>query len=290
MILRIKMWFIIPLITMVVGLVLVAAIRPTWGIDFTGGSLMELDTNNADVEKTRALLAEETDISLSVQASRDNRLIIKAPPLTEEQHAAIIGVLNRENLLKEELRFESIGPTIGAELRRKSAIAMTLAVIMLIIYLAYSFRQMSGFVASWKLGLAAVYASVHDLLFVLALFVILGRFYGVPIDTMFITAVLAILGYSVNDTIVIFNRFKTEWIASRGDDLLTVLDRANKKSLTRSLNTGWATLLVLFVLLAIGGVTIKWFVVALIAGTVVGTYSSIFVAPPLLYYLAKIGK
>lgn len=290
MILRIKMWFIIPLITMVVGLVLVAAIRPTWGIDFTGGSLMELDTNNADVEKTRALLAEETDISLLVQASRDNRLIIKAPPLTEEQHAAIIGVLNRENLLKEELRFESIGPTIGAELRRKSAIAMTLAVIMLIVYLAYSFRQMSGFVASWKLGLAAVYASVHDLLFVLALFVILGRFYGVPIDTMFITAVLAILGYSVNDTIVIFNRFKTEWIASRGDDLLTVLDRANKKSLTRSLNTGWATLLVLFVLLAIGGMTIKWFVVALIAGTIVGTYSSIFVAPPLLYYLAKIGK
>ena len=276
MIKHIKVWFVLPLVTIIVAAAIVIIIKPTWGIDFTGGSLMELDTNNANVETTRALL-NETNISLSVQASKDNRIIIKAEPLTEEQHSAIISVLNRENLLKEELRFESIGPTIGAELRRKSVIALSLAVIMLIVYLAYTFRQVSGFVAPWKLGLAAVYASVHDLLFVLALFVVLGRLYGVPIDTMFITAILAILGYSVNDTIVIFN-------------LLTVLDRANTKSLTRSLNTGWATLLVLFVLLAIGGVTIKWFIVALIAGTIVGTYSSIFVAPPILFYLAKFGK
>ena len=290
MIRRIKLWFVLPLVTIAVAAAIVIIIRPTWGIDFTGGSLMELDTNNADVETTRALLSKETNISMSVQTSKENRLIIKAEPLTEEQHTAIISVLNRENLLKEELRFESIGPTIGAELRRKSIIALSLAVVMLVVYLAYTFRQVSGFVASWKLGLAAVYASVHDLLFVLALFVLLGQWYGVVIDTMFVTAILAILGYSVNDTIVIFNRFKTEWLANRSDDLLTVLDRANSKSLTRSLNTGWATLLVLFVLLAIGGSTIQWFIVALIAGTIIGTYSSIFVAPPVLYYLAKLGK
>ena len=290
MIRRIKLWFVLPLVTIAVAAAIVIIIRPSWGIDFTGGSLMELDTNNADVETTRALLSKETNISMSVQTSKENRLIIKAEPLTEEQHTAIISVLNRENLLKEELRFESIGPTIGAELRRKSIIALSLAVVMLVIYLAYTFRQVSGFVASWKLGLAAVYASVHDLLFVLALFVLLGQWYGVVIDTMFVTAILAILGYSVNDTIVIFNRFKTEWLANRSDDLLTVLDRANSKSLTRSLNTGWATLLVLFVLLAIGGSTIQWFIVALIAGTIIGTYSSIFVAPPVLYYLAKLGK
>ena len=290
MIRRIKLWFVLPLVTIAVAAAIVIIIRPTWGIDFTGGSLMELDTNNADVETTRALLSKETNISMSVQTSKENRLIIKAEPLTEEQHTAIISVLNLENLLKEELRFESIGPTIGAELRRKSIIALSLAVVMLVIYLAYTFRQVSGFVASWKLGLAAVYASVHDLLFVLALFVLLGQWYGVVIDTMFVTAILAILGYSVNDTIVIFNRFKTEWLANRSDDLLTVLDRANSKSLTRSLNTGWATLLVLFVLLAIGGSTIQWFIVALIAGTIIGTYSSIFVAPPVLYYLAKLGK
>ena len=290
MIRRIKLWFVLPLVTIAVAAAIVIIIRPTWGIDFTGGSLMELDTNNAEVETTRALLSKETNISMSVQTSKENRLIIKAEPLTEEQHTAIISVLNLENLLKEELRFESIGPTIGAELRRKSIIALSLAVVMLVVYLAYTFRQVSGFVASWKLGLAAVYASVHDLLFVLALFVLLGQWYGVVIDTMFVTAILAILGYSVNDTIVIFNRFKTEWLANRSDDLLTVLDRANSKSLTRSLNTGWATLLVLFVLLAIGGSTIQWFIVALIAGTIIGTYSSIFVAPPVLYYLAKLGK
>ena len=290
MIKRIKLWFVLPLATIVVAVAVVIIIGPTWGIDFTGGSLLEIDTNNAEVEATRALLNKETSIGLSVQASKDSRMIIKAEPLTEEQHTAIVDVLNRENLLKEELRFESIGPTIGAELRRKSIIALALAVVMLIIYLAYTFRQVSGFVAPWKLGLAAVYASVHDLVFVLALFVILGRLYGVVIDTMFVTAILAILGYSVNDTIVIFNRFKTEWLANRNDDLLTVLDRANSKSLTRSLNTGWATLLVLFVLLAIGGATTQWFVVALIAGTIIGTYSSIFVAPPVLFYLAKIGK
>jgi preprotein translocase subunit SecF len=238
----------------------------------------------------RNFLKNETSISMTVQAGRDDRLIIKAAPITEEEHETIIAALNRENLLKEELRFESIGPTIGAELRRKSVIAVALAVTMMIVYLAYTFRQMSGFIASWKFGLAAVYASIHDLMFVLAIFVLLGKFYGVAIDTMFITAMLAILGYSVNDTIVIFNRFKKEWITSRGDDLLTILDRANVRSLSRSLNTSWTTMLVLVSLLVLGGVTTQWFVVALIVGTVVGTYSSIFVAPPVLYYLAKIGK
>jgi len=196
-------------------------------------------------------------------------------------------VLREAGLLSEELRFESIGPTIGAELRRKAIVALGVVLVALIAYLAYIFRETAGLVAAWKFGVAAIYALLHDLLFVTAVFVILGKVLGVTVDTLFVTALLAILGYSVNDTIVIFNRVKSDWLASRSGSLLETLDGAVRKSLTRSLNTSFTTLLVLGALLLFGGSTIRWFIVALAAGTIAGTYSSLFVAPPLLYYLAK---
>jgi preprotein translocase subunit SecF len=290
MILKTKLWLIISLVSLLCSSLIIVVIRPTWGIDFTGGSLLELQTENQDIEKIRDLLNNETDISLSVQEGSDETLIVKSTPLTEAEHQEIITLLRRENILKEELRFESIGPTIGAELRRKSLTAVSLVVAVLIAYLAYTFRQASGFIASWKFGLAAVYALMHDLLFVMAIFVLLGKFGGVMIDTLFVTAMLAILGYSVNDTIVIFNRLKSEWTINRNESLATISDNAVKKSLVRSLNTSFTTLLVLGALLLFGGSTIRWFIVALACGTIVGTYSSLFIAPPALHFLAKVRR
>lgn len=282
-----KIWIIISSLTLLTAVAITAIIGPTWGIDFTGGSLLEFSTEETDVNKIRDLLQEETEIDLSVQSTNEGNIILKAEPLSENQHEKITGLLGRENILKEELRFESIGPTIGSELRRKSLTAISLVVIVLIAYLAYAFRQASGFLSSWKFGLAAVYALIHDLMIVLAVFVLLGKFLGVTIDTLFVTAMLAILGYSVNDTIVIFNRLKAEWIASKQESLVNILDKAVKKSLVRSLNTSFTTLLVLGSLLLFGGNTIRWFVLALACGTIIGTYSSLFVAPPALYFLAK---
>ena len=290
MIQRTKIWLIISLVSLVSSLAIIIFIRPTWGIDFTGGSLLEFSTQNSSVEDVRNLLNAEIDINVSIQRGSEGTLIIKAPPLSEVEHQEIVAVLGRENVMKEELRFESIGPTIGSELRRKALTAVSVVVVVLIAYLAYTFRQASGFISSWKFGLAAVYALVHDLMLVLAVFVLLGKFSGVTIDTLFVTAMLAILGYSVNDTIVIFNRLKSEWTMNRSESLINVLDSAVKKSLVRSINTSFTTLLVLGSLLFFGGTTIRWFIVALVSGTVVGTYSSLFVAPPVLYFLAKVGK
>jgi preprotein translocase subunit SecF len=282
-----KIWLITSMVTMITCVAVIAIIRPTWGIDFTGGSLIEFSSKETSPEKIRDLLTEKLETSVGVQKGEGNRMIIKTVPMDEETHQRMKGVLEEENILEEELRFESIGPTIGEELRRKAVTAIAIVVIVLIIYLAYTFRQASGLIDAWKFGIAAIYALLHDLLVVMTLFVILGKLMGVTVDTLFVTAALAILGYSVNDTIVIFHRLKSEWVADKKASLVESLERAVRGSLIRSLNTSLTTLLVLGALLILGGSSIRWFVAALAMGTVAGTYSSLFVAPPLLYYLAK---
>ncbi len=286
MIQKAKIWLIISLLTMLVSVAIIVVYKPIWGIDFTGGSLLEIFSDSSS-EEVESLLKSELGLAISVQQSEEGRLLLRSAPLNESRHQEVLALLQEQELMQEELRFESIGPTIGAELRRKALIAVLVVLVVLIIYLAYIFRQATGLISAWKFGVAAIYALLHDLLFVLALFVILGKVYGVAIDTMFVTAILAILGYSVNDTIVVFHRLKSDWLASRSGGLLTTLDGAVKASLIRSLNTSLTTLLVLGALLLLGGSSIRWFIVALAAGTIAGTYSSLFVAPPFLYYLAK---
>lgn len=287
MIQKIKLWLIIPLVTMLVSLGLIVLIRPVLGIDFTGGSLLEIEAEEASLEKVGLALEQELNLPSTVQFGEGSRLLIRTAALSNPQHQEVLRVLKEKDILTEELRFESIGPTIGAELRRKTIMAVAVALVVLVTYLIYVFRKAGELISPWKFGVAAIYTLWHDLLFVTALFVILGAWLGVSIDTLFMTAMLVVLGYSVNDTIVIFNRIKSEWLSARGGSLLDILDNADKNSLTRSLNTGFSTLLVLGALLLLGGPSIRWFIVALIAGITVGTYSSIFVAPPLLYFLAK---
>lgn len=286
MIRRIRFWFWLPLAVMLGSVLTIAALRPVWGIDFTGGSLLEVAAPAASVTQVRSAAAV-LNLPTTVQAGEGGRFIIRTGPLSEVQHQQLLSALREREVKAEELRFESIGPTIGEELRRKALVAVLLVLIVLIVYLAYTFRGAQGLVSPWMFGMAAVYALLHDLLVVTAVFVILGRWYGAPVDGLFVTAVLAILGYSVNDTIVIFNRLQSEWRLRGGADLLTVLDGAARLSVIRSLNTSLTTLLVLFVLLTFGGTTIRWFVAALTVGTISGTYSSLFVAPPLLYWLTK---
>lgn len=288
MIQQLKKWLVISVVTMVISVGLIGIIRPVMGIDFTGGSLLELEVKKEVVpEEVSSLLEDKLNLKSSVQSGEGSRLLIRTVPLSEAQHQEVLGFLEEAGVLEQEMRFESIGPTIGAELRRKAVIAVAVVLVVLIAYLAYTFRETAGLISAWKFGVAAIYALLHDLLLVMAVFVILGALFGVSIDTLFVTAMLAILGYSVNDTIVIFNRLRSEWLSTRSGTLIDTLDGAVKKSLTRSLNTSFTTLLVLGALLLLGGSSIRWFIVALMAGTVVGTYSSLFVAPPLLYFLAK---
>lgn len=288
MIQRMRLWFTISLITIALALTLIVVFRPVFGIDFTGGSLLEIKPASTETSgQIGELLQREVSLAATVQSTQDGTVLIRTAPLNEEQYKKVIDVLKAKNILAEELRFESIGPTVGSELRRKAWLAVGLSVVGMIVYLAYAFRRAGAMITSWKFGVAAVYALMHDMLVVTALFGLLGYFFGVTLDTLFITAMLSAMGYSVNDTIVIFDRLKEDWLKVRKIDLRQVMDEATTASLMRSVNTSITIMLVLIAMVFFGGSTIRWFIVALIAGTIVGTYSSIFVATPCLYFLAK---
>lgn len=280
------MW--ISALTIIASILVIGIIQPVWGIDFVGGSLIEIEGNPNDAKKVQDNISQVLNIPATAQGTSDGTIVIRTAALDDAAHKSIITYLQKESLMKgQERSFESIGPTIGKELRKKSVWAITIVLIMMIIYLAYTFRNMDRFIAPWKLGIAAIYALVHDLFLVTACFVVFGKIWGISIDTLFVTAQLAIFGYSVNDTIVIFDRLRFEHLASRGKGFLEILDRAIVVTLGRSLNISFCILLTLIAILLFGGSSIRWFIVALTIGTITGTYSSLFVAPPLLYYLAK---
>lgn len=283
-----KTWLIISLVTIAASIGLIWSLGLSWGIDFAGGSLLEVDAGEGSPQDIRTALQDGFGLSATVQPTQDGSYLIRVGTIDEARHQEVLAALHEKNLIGEnERRFETVGPTIGRELRRKSVTAILLVVVVMMVYLAYTFRTMKGLAEPWKFGAAAVYALIHDLVVVTAVFAVLGKFWGAPVDSLFITAQLAILGYSVNDTIIIFDRLRSESGARRGVSFLDLIDRSIRVTLGRSLNTAFTTLIVLAALLIFGGSTIRWFITALAAGTITGTYSSLFVASPLLYFLSK---
>lgn len=182
----------------------------------------------------------------------------------------------------EEKRFDSIGPVIGGELKNSAVWAIIVALIAIVLYIGWAFRKISRPVSSFKYGIVATIALFHNVIITLGVFSILGHFYNVEIGVPFVAAILAILGYSVNDTIIVFDRTRENLLKSGIDDFEEVVNKSVNETLVRSLNTSFTTLLILFALYLFGGETIKYFVVALLVGIAFGTYSSIFIASPLL--------
>lgn len=279
-----KIYFIIS--GVLVGLSVLALIffglKPS--IDFTGGTLMEVEfqKEKLDINLVREKM-NGLDLGVaSVQPSGDQAVIIKAKDLTNEQRNKVLKNLKKDFGKVTELRFESIGPSIGKELKRKAYISIILVVICIVLYIAYVFRKMSSTIASWKMGVCAIVALVHDVIITCGIFAVLGRFMGVEIDTLFVTALLMVLGYSINDTIVVFDRVRYNVLKNSAVDFETNIEQSVNQTMVRSLSTSITTFLVLLSLYLFGGETIKWFVFALMIGVIVGTYSSIFLASPLL--------
>lgn len=187
-----------------------------------------------------------------------------------------------------EDRFESVGPVIGSELKDKSIKAILIVLISIVLYIAWTFRKVSRPVSSWKYGLIALVALFHDIIITIGIFSILGHFYGVEVGMPFVVALLTILGYSVNDTIVVFDRTRENLLHSAWDNFEEIVNRSVNETLMRSLNTSLTTLIVLLAVYFFGGATIQYFILALIIGIIAGTYSSIFIASPLLVSLAKL--
>lgn len=287
MIVNPKLWLWTSLITITASVIVIVAVRPLWGIDFVGGSLFEVKAGEDKHTLIQILLEDKFGLTSQIQPTPEGTLIIRTPVLTAHQYEEIILALLNEKFIDEELRFETAGPTIGKGLQRQAMVALVLSAGLMVVYLAYTFRGAASLTSPWKFGVAAVYAVIHDLILVTAIFVILGKVWQVPIDSLFVTALLAIFGYSVNDTIVLFNRMKTNWASRREGSLLANMDKAIRQTLVRSLNTSFTILLVLLAMLFFGGATLRWFVLALTLGTISGAYSTIFVAVPCLYYLSK---
>lgn len=256
------------------------------GIDFTGGSLLELSfSNRPDVQEVVGLLADEAQI----QPAGDNEFIIRTGDLSEDEHQQVLAVLAEKYEFKEN-RFESVGPIIGQELKNKAWMALVIALVMIIVYIAYAFRKVSKPVASWKYGISAIIALAHDIIIVTGVFAVLGHFLNVEVGILFVTALLTVLGYSVNDTIVVFDRVRENLIYRPKETFVETVNTSVNETILRSINTSLTTLIVLFSLYLLGGATIKNFVLVLIIGVVAGTYSSIFIASPLLIVWQKLKR
>jgi preprotein translocase subunit SecF len=267
-----------------------------YGLDFTGGSYLEVNfkyDRPTTAEVTDKLSAIKDLGSIIAQPIGDKGMVLRFKDVSEETHQQILSILKKdfkpaepknvdENTVIEEQRFESIGPTIGRELKNRAIIAIIFVLICIILYIAYAFRKVSRPVESWKFGVAAVVALAHDTIITIGVFSLLGHFMGVEIDSLFVTALLTLLGFSVHDTIVVFDRIRENLFKYYSGDFLETVNKSINDTLARSVNTSATVLLVLLSIYFLGGASIKFFALALIVGVVIGTYSSIFVASPLV--------
>ncbi len=290
-----KIWLTISGIFVALAIVSLFAWGLKFGIDFTGGSLLEVKFLNTQpsVSDIRDILKDVGLSSLTIQPTENNSVILRFQENSEEKHQALLSKLNdlaaNNNGTAEEVRFDSIGPSIGKELKSKSFNSIIIVLVIIIAYIAFAFRKVSKPVASWKYGLAAIIALAHDILITLGIFSVLGKFWGVEINTSFVAAILTVLGYSINDTIVVFDRIR-ENLPRSEEDFEGTVNRSINQTLARSINTSLTVLLVLLCIVFWGGSTIRDFSIALSIGVFVGTYSSIFVASPLVVIWEKFKK
>ncbi len=224
---------------------------------------------------------EKIDIG-SVTKFSDDTYLLKLKPIDNSQHKKLQDEFTKEFGEVKELRFETVGPTIGKETTANATKAVILASAAIVFYIAWAFRQIPKPYSSFKFGICAVVALIHDVLVVVGIFSLFGHFYKVEIDSLFITALLTIMGFSVHDTIVVFDRIRENLRKMAGEPFHLVVNESIIQTLARSLSTSLTVLFTLFALLLFGGESIRWFVVALLIGITSGTYSSIFNAAPLL--------
>ncbi len=280
-------WFSIALT--LTAVILVGIYGLNFGVDFKGGTVVELEFSSGrpEISAIQGALAQSNAV---ISPAGDNGIIVRAGQMTEPEHQQLLSRLRAafpESGLREQ-KFDSVGPVIGNELRSKSIKAIILVLLSVTVYMTIVFRRISGTVPSWMMGVTAIIALLHDVVIPTGVFALLGRYQGVEISAVFVAAVLTILGYSVSDTVVVFDRVRENVIkeGSKQDFGLTV-HKSVMQTLTRSLNTTFTTLLALIAIYLFGGESIRYFALALIMGIFLGAYSSIFVASPVLVWAYK---
>ncbi|MEK7143121.1 MAG: protein translocase subunit SecF [Patescibacteria group bacterium] len=277
---RRKIWYLISLILIIPGILAIIFWRIPTGLDFKGGTLIDIQYQDKIPKEKIENAVEPIVRGANVQQSGKS-FIIRTPVLNSETQQKLEEELSKIGEYQKN-RFETVGPTVSNNLKNKAILAVVLATIGIIIYISIAFRKVPKPASSWRFGICAVLALIHDITFVIGLFAILGHFFNFEIDSLFITALLTIMGFSVHDTIVVFDRIRENLRKSPSLDFETNVNNSIIQTVNRSLNTSFTVLIVLLSLYLLGGETLKPFMLALIVGIAIGTYSSIFNAPPLL--------
>jgi len=274
------LYFAISGLAIIPGMIFLILFGLRLSIDFTGGSLLELryQQSQQSVEVSREKLQEfigsEPQL-ISLQASGENKAIIRMAQISNDQKEELLTKLSPHFASVEELRFETVGPTLGKELFQKTLAAIVIVSAGIILYVGRQFKSV-------KYGVSAVLAMFHDSLVLIGAFAIFGKLFGAEVDVLFVTALLTTLSFSVHDTIVVFDRIRENRRKHPSADFETVVDASVLETLGRSINNSMTIVIMLLVLVLLGGDTIRWFGVALLVGAVTGTFSSTFTAAPLL--------
>ncbi|MEJ2441690.1 MAG: protein translocase subunit SecF [Patescibacteria group bacterium] len=275
-----KIYFTVSLIMIAVSIYSLFSWGLKLGVDFRGGTIIEYKlANEISTEEVMKAIEEKGLEVTSIQQTSEDTYLIKLPPINTEEKTIIEGVLLNASHAQEktdvdELRFETVGPTVGPELVKKTVYAILIAAGAILLWVAYQFK-------SFKFGASAILAMFHDSFILIGAFSLLGHFLGAEIDFLFVTALLTTLSFSVHDTIVVFDRIREIKKKYGGEDI-QVANTALTETMVRSLNNSFTIAFMLIALLLLGGTTVRWFAAAILIGTILGTYSSPFVAVPLL--------
>lgn len=286
--------FFISISLVIAAIVVTALFGLRFGTDFKGGALMEINFGNIprpESAKIQEMLKSRTELDfgeISISPAGENSFILRMRQINETVHRDLLSILQSQFSDLREDRFDSVGAVIGQELKRKSLAAVILVLLLIVIYIGFVFRKLAGTLPPLAMGVAAIIALLHDVLIPIGVFAFFGHFYGVEITAVFVAAILTILGYSVSDTVVIFDRVRENILRYGDKESLPVLVHASvKQTLIRSVNTTLTTLLSLLAIFFFGGETLKYFSLALIIGIFLGAYSSIFVASPIVVWWGK---
>ncbi|MDP2638821.1 MAG: protein translocase subunit SecF [Candidatus Azambacteria bacterium] len=285
-----KTYYTISGIFIVASIVALALWGLRLGIDFKGGSILEvnyLEDGRPATNQLFDLLKPLNLNDLRISPVGDKAMVLRFKETDEVTHQEILKILGLNSVI-EERQFSSIGPTIGAELKQKSIKAIIIVLLGISLYIAWAFRKVSKPLSSWRYGVVTLLALFHDLIIPIGLFAFLGHFYGAEIGTNFIVALLVILGFSVHDTIVVFDRIRENLKRYASLEFAPLVNQSVNETLVRSISTSFTVLLTLLALYIFGGESLQYFILTLMVGIFSGTYSSIFIASPVLISWFKI--
>lgn len=278
-------YFSFSLLIIIPGIISLLLWGLTLSIDFTGGTEITLTYPNPINQKIVAgvknAFAQQKIELISLQQTK-NQISVRSKPLDDKQDAVLLSDLQKNTGSVKQDQYQTIGPIIGKEITVNALDAILVASLLIVLYIAWAFRGVRKPASSWRFGVCAIIALLHDALVVVGIFSLLGHFFGVEVDSLFVTALLTVIGFSVHDTIVVFDRIRENLRRNITASFPQVVNDSILQTFVRSLNTSLTAILVLFTLLVFGGTSIRWFVVAMLVGIASGTYSSIFNASQLL--------